>query len=840
MAIVALIALPVGVVACGLAVHTSTEVTGDRLHVQELGRADLVVGTPEGDHIAEDADGTGAAQATGAPDDAAAVERALRAALPEGSRLVPYRRAELEVSSGERASNSFVVATDARDRMHDGRYRVERGRLPARAGEAALSLAIARQLDVGVGDRITLYPGEAELEVVGMARATNALRDGVVLVPTSTVATTGWWVDLPAGADAPAAARALRDAQGLDGVPVRTADGVLQTSGLAQRLARATLWYVAGALGLAWTGVVAAATFAIGARSRLREVGLVAAAGGGSRRQVRGLLLADGLVLGLLGSVLGLAVGIPLGVPVAGALARSASHEYGPFQVPVLAELGLLVLGTAAAVLAARWPAARAARLPTLAALQGRIGRPPHPGRSTVGGAAAMGAGALLLTSGAAAGTKDLVAAGTVLVVAGVAMLHRLAVDGVARLAGRAPLALRFAARDASRQASRTGPAVVASMLALAAAVGGATLTATVAARDDSGDIWALYPEGQFEVMVDGGAALTPDRDGPALARAISGALDAPTGATWWATARPDTGLVDLSDMGSTDGVNVATPEMLALLGITDERALEVLRQGGVVRPEATGTSDPPGTDPTPSPATGTIGSPTTPSEDMDPASSPTTVTAADGRRHQLPAVDVTGVAARRLAGLTVSPETASRLGLNHTSSLLVLVDLGRPVRQDDLVRAHAAALPVTRGEATIDAIGVSGRSDRTLLTVAVALGLGVALPVFVLVAALTRSEARGELAILDAVGIAPLSRRRLTAAGTGLVASVASLLALPAGLIPAVLYLQADGPGAPGEPSVTVPWLAVALLVLSAPLALTLTGWLTAGQPRPLAAFRR
>ena len=257
-----------------------------------------------------------------------------------------------------------------------------------------------------------------------------------------------------------------------------------------------------GTLALAWTGVVAAATFAIGARSRLREVGLVAATGG-TQRQVRRLLLADGLVLGFLGSVLGLVVGLVLAVPVVDFMARSAERDPGPLRIPLLAELGAVALGTTAAVLAARWPTVRAARLPTQAALQSRITRPPRRARATVAGFVAMGSGGVVLAYGASADAEVPIVVGTMFVVAGVAMLHRLLVDIVARMASRAPLALRFVARDASRQASRTGPAVVASMLALAAAIGAATIISTTEARDAANPQQrGFYPPNRLEVGV--------------------------------------------------------------------------------------------------------------------------------------------------------------------------------------------------------------------------------------------------------------------------------------------------------------------------------------------------
>jgi hypothetical protein len=65
--IVALIAFPVAVVACGLAVQATLEPTDAEIHTQELGRADIVVGDPQPMARRE---GTGAPE----PGDPAAVE----------------------------------------------------------------------------------------------------------------------------------------------------------------------------------------------------------------------------------------------------------------------------------------------------------------------------------------------------------------------------------------------------------------------------------------------------------------------------------------------------------------------------------------------------------------------------------------------------------------------------------------------------------------------------------------------------------------------------------------------------------------------------------------------
>jgi putative ABC transport system permease protein len=811
--IVALIAFPVAVVACGLAAQATTVPSDAELHRQELGRADLVVGDPD-PRPRRQRQATGVAE----PENPAAVERTLREVVPGDSEVVASRRTRLDVSSGDRAAGVVVIATDAPRPVNDGRFRVDQGRLPARAGETALAPGVARDLGVAVGDVVTLHPNEARLEIVGLARATGALFDGTVVVPVDTIPSTAWLVDLPPEVDVETIVGRLRETRALSGLRVRSAEAVVEASGVEPPRGLDPTWFIIGTLALAWTGVVAAATFAIGARSRLREVGLVAAAGG-TQRQVRRLLLADGLVLGFLGSVLGLVVGLALAVPVVDLLARWADRDPGPLRIPLVAELAAVALGMTAAVTAARWPATRAARLPTQAALLSRITRPPRRARAIVAGTAAVGAGGAALAYGASADAEVPIVVGTLMVVAGVAMLHRLLVDVVARLANRAPLALRFAARDASRQASRTGAAVVASMLALAAAIGAATIVSTAAARDAANPQQrGLYPPHRLEVGVRSAddtrqladVPVAPDYDPAALERSLVEALDARrVGAIWSAST---SGLADPS--AAADGpptIQVVTPDALAVLGVTDTPTLEAFAQGSVLR------------------------------IDRGAVSSPATLATADGTRQQVPTVDVHTGTVGVLGVLAVSPDVAGRLGYTHTTSLSAILDLGRPIRDSDMARAHAAALRTIGPGSQIWTSTEPGECcNKRLVTLAVlGFGLAIALPVLGLVAALTRSEAQAELAMLDTVGIAPRRRRRLAAAGMGLLAMFATALATPAGLIPATLYLRADSPRIPGGSIISVPAGAIAAVMVGVPLALAAIGWLTAGRPRPVTALR-
>lgn len=119
-------------------------------------------------------------------------------------------------------------------------------------------------------------------------------------------------------------------------------------------------------------------------------------------------------------------------------------------------------------------------------------------------------------------------------------------------------------------------------------------------------------------------------------------------------------------------------------------------------------------------------------------------------------------------------------------------------------------------------------------------LGTGALIALFVvgLVTALSREELRPPLGTLDAVGAAPRTRRGFAAAQSGLLAGMAALLAVPAGLVPAVTLLRAQSRDvaevvngvstlSEGAVPVVIPWLAIAALVVGVTVLSTLGGGL-------------
>jgi putative ABC transport system permease protein len=106
-------------------------------------------------------------------------------------------------------------------------------------------------------------------------------------------------------------------------------------------------------------------TLALSIFERTRELGLLRAVGM-SRRQVRSMIRGESVIIAVLGAVLGLAVGILFGYAIVGAL---DDEGIGKVVVPGGQLLTYVVLAALAGVVAAVFPARRAARLDVLAAI---------------------------------------------------------------------------------------------------------------------------------------------------------------------------------------------------------------------------------------------------------------------------------------------------------------------------------------------------------------------------------------------------------------------------------------------------------------------------------------
>lgn len=239
------------------------------------------------------------------------------------------------------------------------------------------------------------------------------------------------------------------------------------------------LTFVAGALALFVTGLIAAAAFVVGARRQLRELGLVGAIGG-ERRHVRAVVLLGGTTLGLVGSVIGALLGILSAYLSHPLLDNLVGHVVGPIEFNFVVVIGTVAMGTGAAALAALAPARAAAKLSTVDALAGRCGAPRPSGRVAGAGLVVVVAGSVLTAWGTQTDHDLLLAGGLIAMLSGFLFSIPLLVALVGRVATRLPVTGRLAARDAARHGRRTGAAVAAAAIALSVPVAVSTYSSSV------------------------------------------------------------------------------------------------------------------------------------------------------------------------------------------------------------------------------------------------------------------------------------------------------------------------------------------------------------------------
>jgi putative ABC transport system permease protein len=96
---------------------------------------------------------------------------------------------------------------------------------------------------------------------------------------------------------------------------------------------------------------------------RTRELGMLRAVGM-TRRQLRRMIRHESIITALIGAALGIPIGIVLALMVGQAI------EYPAFTIPVGTLVVFIIAAILAGILAAVFPARRAARLNVLEALQ--------------------------------------------------------------------------------------------------------------------------------------------------------------------------------------------------------------------------------------------------------------------------------------------------------------------------------------------------------------------------------------------------------------------------------------------------------------------------------------
>jgi putative ABC transport system permease protein len=795
-----LILLPVAGMVTGIAIYRTTQPSQERRDAEQFGRADLV------------------AQGIS--------EQELRPWLPPGSTIEPSFWSDgLILVAGARPSVT-LRGVDL-DGLGQSALTLIDGRAPRGTREVAVSAEVARLADVSIGGELTLDDGPP-VSVVGLIENGLGLSERIVVLDPRAVqvgdpAFGTWLIGLPPGAD-PEAVVAATYEQGSEVQRVHIQSRLTGRLGVMGGDS-SSMVLVLGSLALVEAALIASAAFAVSIRRRQRELGLLAAAGA-TPRQLAGSVLAGAAILGVIACLGGLLVGLGVGFGLTPFLDQLTQRRNPPLVVDAAGLVGPVVIGFAAAMIAAIVPARTVARVPVLRALSGR--RPSEaPARRVlriglvmVGVSLALPLlGGNLQSNGSSGVWELLVLVAAVLGTLGFGACAPWLLERLDGLAVRLPLASRIAFRDAARARSRSSPIVTAVLASMAATI---MLGTTFASGDaEHADDWRpyLHPD---QLVVRGAGAEIIGRELAASPGAIGGT---PTG--YLRAPEPEYFSIELPEARDANGelirwgddaqyvpavdtAMVATPDLLAMSNA--EAAAADLEAGRIV---------------------------VLWQEPMTTSGVEFVFSNIDGdgnreRRVRYPAtVIVTGVSAGVLPGALIPSSIATELGLEEVDAQQFVVRLDHVVTQADV--DAAAAVAARSLDTFVDASLGPPRPDQSFRVLLIGLALLFAVSVTGVAIALGEAESRPEQRSLLALGADPRLRRRIVAFRAAVLALLAGILAVPAGLLPVWgLYASLSVP----VPFV-VPGLEIAGAVLALPAVAVLGAWLLSRPIPDWNAFR-
>ncbi len=607
-------------------------------------------------------------------------------------------------------------------------------------------------------------------------------------------------------------------------------------------LSQATLVLVAEILGLAFIGLVSVASFSVMAQRRLRALGMLSAIGA-TERNLRLVMIANGLVVGLVAALAGAAAGLAAWFAYAPTLQQAAGHVVDAASLPWWAFAIGVVFAIATSVLASRRPAKTMAEMPVVAALSGRPVPPRAVHRSALPGVIVFAFGlACLASAGGLAGPPGggrgrpplLLLGGLVGVITGIILLAPLAISVLAAGAGpRLPVAIRIALRDLVRYQARSGAALAATTFAVFLA----TVICLVGSERSANPLSSSGPNlSSSQLVVTAGQSPAPGMMLPlsnaqivSLSRRLnsfaaslhgrsavaleSAALLSPAGAQASVQAHSNPGV----------GLYVATPQLLATYGIKASRIARgtdilTMRPGlaGLAHLQMTWQGSTNGSEPDGSGPGGNGGSSCTLSNGC--LASPAIQT-------------VSNLPGGTSAPNTVITEYAVRKYHLQTHLSGWLIQAPAPLTDAQIRAARQIALAY---EAPLEIM--SGGADfGEIASVGTALGIVIALGVLAASVGLIRSETAQDLRTLTATGASGATRRMITAATAAALGLLGAVLGMAFALVAGLAWAHASLSAMFGD----LPLTDVLILLLGLPLIAAAGGWLFAGR-KPLAVARQ
>ena len=455
------------------------------------------------------------------------------------------------------------------------------GRFPLTSGEVALTNGAADRLSTAIGGVVQL--GGRTLTVVGTVENPADLADDFALVPPEADAPADTLTLLLESVDR-SGARTAAAAAPQAGGPANSPAFRLEVFGNEKQAVVAFVLIVV-TLAMALVALIAAAGFVVVAHRRQRQLGLLAALGA-TERHLRLVMLANGVIVGVVAAVVGGALGILGWMVAAPAVEAAAGHRIDRLALPWGLIGECLALAVVAAAAAAWWPARALSRVPVMAALSRRPARPAPVHRSLALAVVLLGLGVAAIVAADPNGdVRPLVLiGGLVTMIIGLVFAAPGAIRALGSVAGRLPFAPRLALRDLVRHQARTAGALAAITLGLGIAVSIVVLAEINEYRPDEGNLSSR----QLLVQVAGDQrdsldpTLTPDArsrldsDAAAIASAAGSREVVPLEVALNPATRDDNAVVEPVgvlrpiDHGyrGVDQPYVATPALLAHLGI--------------------------------------------------------------------------------------------------------------------------------------------------------------------------------------------------------------------------------------------------------------------------------
>ncbi|HEY5383968.1 MAG TPA: FtsX-like permease family protein [Acidimicrobiales bacterium] len=688
------------------------------------------------------------------------------------------------------------------------------GSYPTGADQVAVTPGLASELNLSVGDA---WP-QGGKTVVGIVQNPQSLLDEFALVPPGQVAhptQVSVLFDAPVSAD--------------KNLPSNvTIAGATTSNGINP----STIVLALATVGMLLIALVSIGGFTVLAQRRMRSLGMLESMGA-TDRNVRLVLEANGVIVGVVGAVAGFALGLVLWLHYRPHNEQSAHHVIGQFALPWNVIVPAMVLAVIATFFAAGYPARAITRVPVVSALAGRPAPPRQIHRSLVPGVIALALGfAMFSLSGAAGNGGGVIwlVPGLIALIVGIILVSPFFLALLARVGGKAPIAVRLPLRDMARYRARSGSALSAISLGIMIAV----IICAVAVARYSNVFDYVGPNMAANTI----NVYTPPAAGTPLFGPGTGAQTAPTppslsaqDATTHAIAsavgatnvveliNPAVGLQNPSGSGRQwDGpIYVATPALLRAYGINPSSIpskVDVLSS----RPGLAGSG-----------VQLTFGGGGKGGSGFAGPGNYNQCTPNQCLAH--PVVQEEG----RLPIGTSSPNTVitesalHRLHLTSQNSLNGWTVLARaPMTQVQLRTANSLA---ASGDLSIESKNDAPTSAE-IVNWATVFGIALALGVLAMSVGLIRSETASELRTLTATGASSRTRRSLTAVTAGGLVFLGALLGTLAAYVGLFGWFRSNAlEGGVSDIIDHVPWSNLFLIVIAVPLVATLVGFVLAAR---------